>query len=238
MTTQPLARRQSLAGRQSLAVNRQSLQDAIRFWSDFIARCISKRLDTDTFRDYVQVVHAKHPLPAVAVADLFLRPQPTNNVSLDPRMPPYVQALMALGYVDAPSVLRALYKYSALRAQQQQQQGQDGAEADKKPELKCWKCSSWAEEIMFYHVIKTLVEGSAFRDDMGALELVDVICRWMHLFVTASNAFAATIAVNAVDLQARDEMEVARGAFVPLLLRLVDNVYLLKALAQPAAKSE
>lgn len=223
--------------------SRQALQDAIRYWNDFIARCISKRLDTETFREFVRLVHAKHPLPAVVVADMFLRPQPHNNLSLDPRMPPYVQALMGLGFVDAPSVLRALYKHSALRASTNitdgdKDEGKTETEGDKDGGQKCWKNSAWAEEIMFYHVIKTLVEGSAFRDDAGALELVDVICRWMHLFVTASNAYAATIPVSPVDLQARDDMEVARGAFVPLLLRLVDNVYLLKALAQPAAKSE
>ena len=81
-----------------------ALRSSVVFWSDFIARCVAQRLETDRFESYVRLVHEKQPLPAAVIADLFLRPQPSNHDSLDPRVPPYVQILTRLGYVDTPAV--------------------------------------------------------------------------------------------------------------------------------------
>lgn len=87
---------------------------------------------------------------------------------------------------------------------------------------------------MFYQVIKSVVEGTAFKDVQGALDLVNVICHWMDLFVAAS---AADVVRETQDLQLREEMETARAAFVPLLLRLTDNLALLQALEKTLCKT-
>ncbi|KAJ6787588.1 hypothetical protein PWT90_00671 [Aphanocladium album] len=223
---------------------RSALQAAVKYWSDFVARCVSQRLASDRFQEFVQLVHAKHPLPPVLVADFFLRPQPFNHVSLDPRIPPYIQILTQLGYIDAPSILRVLYKYSALHAHDRPNDVKDEEDIKKKEEGEDgkqdkslrWKDSSWAEEVMFYHVIRTMVEGSAFTDAKTGLELVSIICKWMDLFIHVSSAFAADILTNKTDRQGREEMETARAAFVPLLLRLVDNHALLRIVSKPFAK--
>ena len=229
---------------------RSALQEAAKAWSDFAARCIAKRLDKDRFHDFVQLVHAKHPLPPVLVADFFLRPQPSNHGSLDPRIPPYIQILSQLGYIDAPSILRVLYKYSALHVHDKAELqplgagAEGGDEADKKPDEESkdktvkWKDSSWAEEVMFYHVIRTVVEGSAFADDKAAMELVSIICKWLRLFVAVNGMFAADLINNKLDRQGREEMETARAAFVPLLLRLVDNIPLVNIINKPFAKGK
>lgn len=235
---------------ESNPTGKHALQNAVKHWSEFVSKCITQRLDTAQFRDFACLVYAKYPLPAVSIADLLLRPQSSNNVSLDPRIPPYIQILSQEGYIDASSILRALYKHSALHAytntssQQQSAEQQLGVkkniEADKSDMkgIRLWKSSSWAEEIMFYHVIRTIVEASAFRDVNGALELLDVICKWMNLFVATTARFATTVMATQQEIQAREEMEIARAAFVPLLLRLVDNVPLLKAISQPFAKGQ
>ncbi|KAM3516078.1 hypothetical protein MY11210_000360 [Beauveria gryllotalpidicola] len=244
---------------------RGALQEAVRYWSAFVARCIAQRLDSDRFQDFVQLVHARHPLPPVLVADLFLRPQPSNRVSLDPRVPPYVRILAQLRYVDAPSILRVLYKYSALHAHDRPplslpppppEDGREGEtmkkeeEADEKKKngagggggavrrdkMVRWQESAWAEEVLFYHVIKTMFEGTAFTDAKTGLELVDITCKWMDLFVHASSELAADMLANKHDRQARDEMETVRAALVPLLLRLVDNHELLRIISKPFAK--
>lgn len=223
----------------SNVTNRSALQEAIQFWSEFVSKCISQRLDVDTFEDYVRLVQAKHPLPAAVIADLFLRPQPSNHVSLDPRIPPYVQSLSRIGYVDPPSVLLVLYKYSALHAHSKRPpNGEQTKDGDKEQEAKLlrWQDSSWAEETMFYHVIKSVVEGYAFKDAKAGLSLVAVICRWMDLFAAASATFNAEMLADKQDFRGRDEMETTRAAFVPLLLRLIDNGALLRILGKPFAK--
>lgn len=225
----------------------EALRDSIKYWSDFISKCLTKRLDAGPFGDYVRLVFSKHQLPPEIIADFFLRPQKTNCVSPDPRIPPYISVLTQLRYVDAASILRALYRYSSLHAQiptQDQQQhdggvnGEEGEEETKRdhkrPPLTRWKSSSWLEEVMFYHVIKLVVEGTAFKDSRTALEFVYIISKWMSLFAVASNSMAADMLLQ--DPQVRHEMEVSRAAFVPLLLRLVDNAALVKVISHPAAK--
>ncbi|PMB67923.1 Mediator of RNA polymerase II transcription subunit 5 [Beauveria bassiana] len=242
---------------------RAALQEAVKYWSDFVARCIVQRLDSNRFQDFVHLVHARHPLPPVLVADLFLRPQPSNRVSLDPRIPPYVRILAQLRYVDAPSILRVLYKYSALHAHDRPplplpsslpENGGDGEMMKKEEDeekgavgaggvmrqdkMVRWQESAWAEEVLFYHVIKTMFEGTAFTDAKTGLELVDITCKWMDLFVHASSELATDMLANKHDRQARDEMETVRAALVPLLLRLVDNHELLRIISKPFAKGE
>ncbi|KAG6206727.1 hypothetical protein E4U50_004145 [Claviceps purpurea] len=167
------------------------------YWSKFIARCILQRLERKRFNDFIRLVHSQHPLPSILVAELFLRPQPDNDVSPDPRIPPYIQALSQHGYVDAPSILRALYKYSSLHAQlnpvaqlgamdaMDDEKGREDGASGKKP-MRRWRSSSWLEEVMFYHVIKTMVEGTAFRDTRAALQLCHVMSKWMGLFTSVS----------------------------------------------------
>ncbi|KND93570.1 Mediator of RNA polymerase II transcription subunit 5 [Tolypocladium ophioglossoides CBS 100239] len=213
---------------------RGALRESTAYWSNFIARCISKRLDTDRFEEFVPLVYSQHPLAPIFIADLFLKPQPTNDVSLDPRMPPYIKVLSRLGYIDAPSILWTMYKYSSLHAQLRLSQNGDNKEEN---QTRCRRISSWAEEVMFYHVIKTVVEGSSFRDSRAALVLVKSICKWMDLFTSASTAFAADVLGQIQSSQVRDEMDVARAAFIPLLLRLVETPSLIKVISKPVAKA-
>ncbi|KAM5342665.1 hypothetical protein ACJ41O_013631 [Fusarium nematophilum] len=220
-----------------------AMRTALQYWIQFVARCISQRLETDRFEAYVRLVYAQHPLPPAIVADFFLRPQPSNDDSLDPRIPPYLQVLTQLGYVDTPSILKALFKYSSshAQAQAQQQQANDGQEKNEnsqseKPTIRRWKSSYWAEEVIFYSLTKSVVEGKAIPDSRTALEIVKIISKWMALFTAASAAFAADMLGQLHTAQAREEMESARAALVALLLRLCENEILVKAVSKPFAK--
>ncbi|KAL7925274.1 mediator complex, subunit Med5 [Trichoderma austrokoningii] len=218
----------------------EALRDSVKYWSDFVSKCLTKRLDASTFEDYVQLVQSKHRLPPEVIADFFMRPMQSNCVSPDPRIPPYVSVLTKLRYTDAASILRALYRYSSLHAlvPEQAQHDGDGAKQDAKTAASIrWKSSSWLEEVMFYHVIKLLVEGAAFRDSRSALELIHISSKWMALFTTASNSMTADMLGGGLQyLQVRHEMETAWGALVPLVLRLVDNAAFVNIISQPSAK--
>lgn len=240
----------------------EALRGSIQYWNDFISKCLTKRLDAGPFEDYVKLVFAKHQLTPDIIADFFLQPQKSNCVSPDPRIPPYISVLTQLRYIDAVSILRALYRYSSLHSltppqaqepakEQGQDQGQTQAQQDgdgihldgeTKKDLTPssqtrWKSSSWLEEVMFYHVIRLVVEGTALKDSRTALELMHIISKWMSLFSAASNPLGADMLAGGLqDPQVRHEMEVSRAAFVPLLLRLVDNPALVKAISHPAVK--
>uniref|UniRef100_A0A0D2XC79 Mediator of RNA polymerase II transcription subunit 5 n=1 Tax=Fusarium oxysporum (strain Fo5176) TaxID=660025 RepID=A0A0D2XC79_FUSOF len=224
----------------SRAAAAEAMRSAIEYWSQFVARCISQRLDTEKFENYVRLVHDQHPLPPALVADFFLRPQPSNDNSLDPRIPPYLQVLTRLGYVDAPSILKALYKYSSLHAYAQQPNANDGKETEKeteqsddkekdeqKQQVTRWKSSYWAEEVLFYGITKSVVEGKAIRDSKTALDMTRIISKLMVLFTTA---FAADMLEQLHTAQVRDEMESSRAALVALLLRMCENDILVGAL--------
>lgn len=230
----------------SRAAAAEAMRSAIEYWSQFVARSISQRLDTEKFENYVRLVHDQHPLPPALVADFFLRPQPSNDNSLDPRIPPYLQVLTRLGYVDAPSILKALYKYSSLHAYAQQPNANEGKENEKengqsddkekdenKQKITRWKSSYWAEEVLFYGITKSVVEGKAIRDSKTALEMTRIISKLMVLFTTA---FAADMIEQLHTAQVRDEMESSRAALVALLLRMCENDILVGAVSKPIAK--
>ncbi|CCT65574.1 uncharacterized protein FFUJ_02529 [Fusarium fujikuroi IMI 58289] len=224
----------------SRAAAAEAMRSAIEYWSQFVARSISQRLDTEKFENYVRLVHDQHPLPPALVADFFLRPQPSNDNSLDPRIPPYLQVLTRLGYVDAPSILKALYKYSSLHAYAQQPNAHEGRENEKEngksddkekdenqQKITRWKSSYWAEEVLFYGITKSVVEGKAIRDSKTALDMTRIISKLMVLFTTA---FAADMIEQLHTAQVRDEMESSRAALVALLLRMCENDILVGAL--------
>ncbi|KAH7033246.1 mediator complex, subunit Med5 [Microdochium trichocladiopsis] len=234
-------------------------------WRDFMSRCISSRLDPETFDSYVVLLQSKHPLPIPAIADICLRPQASNHESLDPRIPRYVQVLVQRGLINTPSILTALYKYSssqALADQQQQQQqnnaGQDnlgasngaggGGQKQQQQQKLLWRSSYAAEEVIFYRLTKAVGLGSGIKNAGDAIQVCGIMARWMTLFTSASSAFAQQDLMMAgtgmggagaqvlLTAQSRDEMEAARAAFVMLLLSVCENPTVLNALAQPYAK--
>ncbi|CAM1508468.1 Fc.00g053160.m01.CDS01 [Cosmosporella sp. VM-42] len=214
-----------------------ALRSALVHWSQFVSQCIAKRLETQRFEEFAQLLYSQHPLPPVVIADFFLRPQPTNHYNLDPRIPSYLQVLSRLRYIDTPSILKALYKYSSSHAQSQSQTSNEEQNANAPARrLTRWGNSYWAEEVFFYSLTKSVVEGRAIEDSKTALEVVKTISKWMTLFTTASTAFAADMLGQLQTSQIQNEMESARAAFVALLLRLCENPVLVKAVCKPAAK--
>lgn len=219
-----------------------ALHAALVYWSQFFSQCLFKRLETLRFEEYVKLVYSQYPLPPIVIADLFLKPQPNNHYNLDPRIPPYLQVLFRLGFTDTPSILRSLYKYSSSHTQSQPQTQPTDADtqSNKEPAKKTlrWGNSYWSEEVIFYSLTRSVVEGKAICDSRTALEVAKTISKWMTLFTAASTAFAADMLgqLQALQADARDEMESSRAAFVALLLRLCENEVLVKAVSKPFAK--
>ncbi|KAI1444652.1 Med5-domain-containing protein [Annulohypoxylon stygium] len=212
-------------------------------WARFLDRCISTRLDADVFENYITLLYSKHPLPPAIIADIFLRPQPANHESLDPRIPRYIHVLASRKLIDTPSVLKGLYKYSTSHVQAQKA----GHPLPEDPEDKApmrWGSSYASEEVIFYRITKAVALGTGIENAGDALQICKLTAKWMTLFTLASEAFNH----EAMDLnqlngghmqssQSRDEMEAARAAFVMLLLGICENQTVLNALSRPFAKN-
>lgn len=202
---------------------------SMKAWDAFLDECLFKRLSLADFESAAPLLRSKHPLPADALADLLLRPRAGNKDSLDPRIPLYLQSALALGYVDAPALLKALYRYSTSHAQ-------SNSEAEGLPEVR-WRGSYAAEEVMFYRLTKAVVQGSAIGKGEDAVRIMDIMAKWMALFTGAFATFAADVMGQLEDGGAREEMETARAAFVALLISVCDNQVVLKTVGRPGAKS-
>lgn len=204
-------------------------------WAKFLSRCISSRLAPEAFDTYVSLLYSKYPLPPAVIADLCLRPQPSNHETLDPRIPRYIQVLSQRKLIDTPSVLKALYKYSTSHAQAEKVVNIPRQSLEDDVSLR-WGSSYAAEEVIFYRITKAVAIGTGIQNPGDALEICKLMAKWMALFTSASTAFAQDVMGQLQSPQSRDEMEAARAAFVMLLLGICENQAVLSALGRPLAK--
>ncbi len=215
---------------------------SIREWRRFLSKCLSEplseRLDVQKFKMFVPLQYADHPLPPTFIADIFLQPRPNNHYSIDPRVPLYLQILLQLKYVDTPSILRALYKYSTSHAQSSSDAGATDAEAAPGRNMLRWGSSYGHEETTFYGITPAVAQGTGIKSTREAIDTVKVMAKWMTLFTAASSAFATEImdALQPSVSLAQTQMEYARAAFVMLLLGVCENQVVLNALSRPLAK--
>ncbi|CAJ2507697.1 Uu.00g088830.m01.CDS01 [Anthostomella pinea] len=205
-------------------------------WARFIAQCIHTRLDPDNFDEFVSVQSSRHPLPPAVVADVCLRPQPTNHESLDPRIPRYLQVLTRRKLIDTPSILKALYRYSTSHVQSHSAAGNAPQENAQHEVPQRWRNSYAAEETIFWRVSKAVRMVDGIMNASDAIETCKIVAKWMVLFTSASAAFAQDVMGQLQSSQSRLEMEATRGAFVMFLLGVYDNPIVLDALSRPFAK--
>lgn len=235
-------------------------QDAETAWSSFLTHALKTRLDPDKFADYAPLLAARHHLNPFAVADLFLRPNPWNRYTLDPRLPHYLQTLLDLRLVDLQAVLAGLFRWSTAhtlvprkegsvpaKGFKSEARGEDKHDA-KKDNLLRWESSFSSEEVMFYRLTKAIGSGSGIRDAKDALEISLVVAKWMMLFTAASAALPSNhdedVIMGGINGDAsaskkmRDDLENSRAAFVMLLMAVCENPMVLQTLSTPHAKSE
>ncbi|KAK9774220.1 putative Mediator of RNA polymerase II transcription subunit 5 [Seiridium cardinale] len=210
-------------------------KQAVDEWDKFLAQCILKRLDPEPFETYVSVLYSKHPLPPVAVADIFLKPQLANRESLDPRVPRYVQVLSEKKLIDTPSILKALYKHSTSHTQAQAVGHADAEVAQASPELR-WKNSYGQEETIFYRLTKAVALGTGIKSFGDAIAVCKIVAKWMALFTSAAAAFTQDIMGQMHSTQSKEDMETSRAAFVMLLLGVCENPTVLQALSSASAR--
>ncbi|KAI1155687.1 mediator of RNA polymerase II transcription subunit 5 [Nemania diffusa] len=204
-------------------------------WARYLTQCIHSRLDSDEFESFVPILYNKHPLPPIAIADIFLRPQPSNHESLDPRISRYLEVLTRHELVDTASILSGLYKYSTSQMYLHPPGAGDQHQDHGQPPLR-WASSYTPEEVLFYRLSKAVRLGVGVKTTSQALGICVLMARWMTMFTTAAAAFAQDV-MGQLQNGSREEMDAARAAFVMLLLSICENPIALRGLSRPAAKA-
>jgi mediator of RNA polymerase II transcription subunit 5 len=213
---------------------------AAQTWSKFLSHSLATRLDPETFESYVQLLSTKHPLAPAHISDLFLRPSATNDGSLDPRIPRYMQVMLRLDLINISSILRALHKYSTFGTVLEEHEidtqnkviqadGEDTTRRKPEERRKRWANSYAAEELLFYQVAKSITSGSAPKDIQETVDLILVSIRWMALMTTAGNG--ANDMLNLGHAQAQ-EMSATTTALGTLMVAVVDNGRVVQALTK------
>lgn len=165
-------------------------------WIKFLSHSLATRLEPETFRSFVEILHLKYPLQPYEISQIFLAPTETNNGSLDPRIPHYLQTLLDTHMVNVPSVLRWLAAYSSLGSQadsqneegRDAQDGHDGKDTALETRSKRWTNSYASDEVLLYKVAKYVVASGNSRsihDD--PVELLRESKRWMQLVISAGH---------------------------------------------------
>ena len=218
---------------------------AAQSWTRFLSHSLATRLDTETFESYVQLLITKHPLSPAHISDIFLRPTETNDASLDPRIPRYVQSMLHLELITVPSILRLLHRYSTFGIQAESshedseadKNGSDEKENDKKngarQKWKRWTHSYATDEMLLYRMAKYITSGSTPRDIQQAVELVLVCIQWMELVTAAANAQPEILNLGAHGNA--EEISATTMALGTLLVAVIDNGYVIRALSKESA---
>lgn len=212
---------------------------AAQTWSKFLSHSLATRLDPENFESYAQLLSSKHPLSPKHISDLFVRPSTTNEGSLDPRTPRYLQVLLGLELVNIPAILRALQKYSTfgtvLEVRDTEGPSKD-AEADGEDDgrkagerIKRWTNSYATEETIFYQAARYITSGSAPKDIQETIDLVLVLIKWINLVTPAGNK--ANEMLNLGHTQAQ-EMSATTIALGTLMVAVVDNGRVVQALSK------
>ncbi len=227
---------------------------SLQIWQTFLDHSLATRLDAETFESYAKILSAKHPLPASRISDLFLRPSEYNIVSLDPRVPRFVQVLLGLELVTVPSVLRALLRWSSYGGLEGAKEGENG-HADgidkkrkgnggeehgnaqlkerKKDDRNRWTNSYATEEILFYRLAKVISSGNAPSNIQEAVELILVCIKWMDTVVSTSQA--AHEMLGGLGGGHTEEMNAQTMALGTLMVAVVENGQVLQTLGKGSA---
>lgn len=220
----------------------ERLSASVAAWAKLLNISRVRRLDPDTFASYLPYHFDKHPLPPIIIADLLLRATERYHDSLDPRFPLYLKALLNQRRVDAPVVLRALFKYSSIHNRVPSQA--DGAltgegltkeveEQFQKQQIVRFRNSYADEESILWRLAQLVHQGRGITTPKKVIQVTKVLIAWMRLFTEAAAAFSRDAFHG---LQARDETEDSRNAFVLFMVAFSESSRVRHTLGKPVCK--
>jgi mediator of RNA polymerase II transcription subunit 5 len=218
----------------------EGLLAAVTEWTKFLAHAKRCRLDPDRFAKHVRILYSKRPLPPILLADLLLSPSSLDADSLDPRVLQYLWAVLKQGRIGTAVVLRAVYKYSSAHTRVQPPHvalaGDKEKDGAPKRQIVRWKNSYSSEETILWRLAQGVNQGTAIRTASDVVAVAKVLAKWMGLLTEAAAAFSRDAFGSMAGLQAKDETEDARNAFILFFFAFSENPVVLSTLSRPACK--
>jgi hypothetical protein len=178
-------------------------------WTTLLTHSLTRRLPAPTFSRFAALLALRAPLPAPALADLLLRPTPSQHHTLDTRVPLYIHALLDTDLLDVAAVLRALVAHSSLR--------------DSEGGPLRWASSGVHEEAVVYGVAKLVAAGSRPRTQGEAVAVLRALTEWMGMLRLAAAAEEVMREMGAGNGVRDQETAVVRGAVAALVVAVVEN---------------
>ncbi len=222
--------------------------DAIAAWVSFLEKARLKRLDPGEFAAFLPLHFAKHPLPSIVIADLLLRPTELHHFYIDIRFTLYLKVLLQQNRVNTPTVLRALYKYSSAHLRVRPQDAdplpgdgikkEDGQDAPKRQRIHHWDNSYTEEEMILWRLAQRVHKRQDVKTDGTIVQIAKVVTKWMILLAEAAAAFSRDAFGSLQGLQARDETEDVRNAFVLFLIAFTEHIQVRITLMKPPQKGK
>ncbi|CAG8962232.1 hypothetical protein HYFRA_00005285 [Hymenoscyphus fraxineus] len=206
---------------------------AVTAWQTFLNHSLATRLEPEKFESFVQILESKNRLSPSHISDIFLRPTKSSIASPDPRVPRYVQSLLALKLVTVPSVLRALLRYSTASGvndnAQSLEDNAEGKDGEDEEVPKRWRNSYATEEMLFYRLAKIIASGTAPKDMQEASELILVLIQWMEIILTAYNAAQGMLELGGGHMEELSAQIMALGT---LVIAAVENQRVLEVIGK------
>ena len=209
-------------------------QSAPAVWAKFLSHSLAARLSPSTFESYIPLIATKNPLTSPRICDIFLRPNKYNDVSLDPRIPRYLQILLSEGLVDCAGILKALLKYSSFQSfrMDHTNAGGDGLQRENREEKKRWGNSYAVEEMLFYRLAKTISSGQGPRDAQEAVEVLLLCMKWMEIVTMAMGSDAHEMLNLGAHHGSPQEMGMVGMALGTMMVAVVGNEKILGVLGK------
>ncbi|KAL6706140.1 mediator complex subunit [Coniothyrium glycines] len=199
-----------------------------RDWMVLLDKCLENRIQANVFAALVTQLHAKSPLPGRKLAALLLRPRSANLISIDPRIPVYLEQLLALQKVDASDVLASTFQYSTDRLPKTgNEDAQKGAQWNNPPEL---------EEIIFHRLHKVFASDERPVDNSEGIRTLIVVTRWMQAMVTSHTSNTMIQAMAGIQAQPQQHLINVREGLGMLIVGIIENQKMLRILENPKGK--
>lgn len=202
----------------------------IKEWTVLLDRCLENRIHADVFAALVTQLHVKSPLPGRKLATLLFKPRAPGLISIDPRIPVYLEQLLALKKVDVSDVLSATFQYSKDRLPKAgDDDSQQHAQWNNPPEL---------EEIVFHRLHKVFQSEERPLNGTEGIRTLLVVTRWMQAMVTSHTSDTMIQAMAGIQTQPQQHLINVREGLGMLVVGIIENQKMLQILENPKGKGK
>ncbi|PHH55949.1 Mediator of RNA polymerase II transcription subunit 5 [Ceratocystis fimbriata CBS 114723] len=203
-------------------------------WKHFLVHMMREGASESTFENISRFLWKDYYIAPDPLAVLILTPR-LDHYALNPRMQMYLYLALKEGYVDVPSILAALLRFTTLSEIGQSPDTDIGS---------CWKSSYATDEAIFWQLAKCMSQpldsptGPTRRPEFAIDTLLHIVKRlaaWANLFIRVYGVLTNDVLGQVVDVNTRMEIDATHNAFVTLLLRTCEHPGIVRALAKPYA---